>query len=90
MKLKKSSASMAHRRLVDTLMDGYVTWREASVAVTAAYQRWARAGRHERALAYEAYVATLDREEDAASAYQQLIEMVATTQTFEATAAAAG
>jgi hypothetical protein len=56
-------------------MDGYVTWREESAAVHSAYQRWERAARHERDIAFDEYVAALDREERAAAAYKQFAEL---------------
>lgn len=77
MKLQKPSPSAASRRLVDSVIEGYVTWREESVAVAATYQDWVGADRQERDPAYGAYLAALDREEDAASAYQRLIERAA-------------
>jgi hypothetical protein len=57
-------------------MDGYVAWYEANLAAAAAYQSWHVATRPERAFAFDAYQAALDREEHAASAYQELIEQV--------------
>jgi hypothetical protein len=57
-------------QLVDAAIDAYVTWREESAAVTAAYESWICASRDQRTTAYEAYAAALGREEDAASAYQ--------------------
>jgi hypothetical protein len=52
----------------------YATWREASDGVEDAYRTWADAPRRERSLAHAAYVLALDREEDAARAYQDLVE----------------
>jgi hypothetical protein len=66
--------SSARLKLVDELMDGYVSWREESASVAAMYDLWERAPRERRAIAYAAYVAALDREETAAAAYQELIE----------------
>jgi hypothetical protein len=57
-------------------MDEYVRWREACVAVDVAYDIWSSAGREEWRLAATAYVAALDREEQAAVAYQRLVEDV--------------
>lgn len=76
MKLKKSSRSAAAPYLVDEMMDCYVTWREESTAVAAAYQAWRRATRDERWLGYAAYVAALDREERAAGEFRLLVEQV--------------
>ena len=52
----------------------YARWREASLGVTQAYRSWAVAPGGERFLAHAAYLAALDREEGAASAYQVLVE----------------
>ena len=60
--------------LIDAVVDGYVAWREENAAVEAAYRRWLAAGREERALAFAAYSAALDREEYAAAEYQRVIE----------------
>jgi hypothetical protein len=60
--------------LVDAIMDGYVSWREASAAAAAEYRRWTRASPRERAGAFDGYRAALDREERAAAEYQRLVE----------------
>jgi hypothetical protein len=58
-------------------MDAYVTWREDSAAVSARYETWRSAPREGRATAFEAYVMAVDREEEAASAYQGLLAQAA-------------
>ena len=60
--------------LIDAALDAYIAWREESAAVQDAYRNWLHAGREERALAFAAYSAALDREEYAAAEYQRLIE----------------
>jgi len=75
MSLQRSTALMPMSALIDAVMDGYVAWREASVAVEAAYHRWRQAPRDERHLAFDRYFAALDREEDAASEYRRLVEL---------------
>jgi hypothetical protein len=78
MSLKRSSGCAASRtEFIDAVMDGYVTWREESLAVTASYQNWTSAARGERANAFAAYVTALDREEHAACAYRRVIEQAA-------------
>jgi hypothetical protein len=80
MSLKEPNAAAvpsSRLRLFDVLVGGYVTWREASAAVTATYENWGRAPRDERATAYAAYVTALDSEEHAASAYERLAEQAA-------------
>jgi hypothetical protein len=77
MKLNTFSRSAVNRsQLLDALMDGYVSWREESDAVSESYCAWTRATREERWLAYAAYVAALDREERAACTYRRLVEQV--------------
>lgn len=60
--------------LVGTEAASYANWRGASVGVAQAYRSWAAAPRGERFLAHAAYLAALEREECAASAYQALVE----------------
>jgi hypothetical protein len=76
MNLNRAARAAASRsKLADALLDGYVAWREESAVVHSAYQRWERAARPERDIAFDEYVAALDREERAASAYRQLAEL---------------
>jgi hypothetical protein len=72
-----AAVSSSGSLLFDALIEGYVTWREESAAVTATYENWARAPRGEHATAYAAYVTALDSEERAASAYRHLVEQAA-------------
>lgn len=48
-------------------------WREECAAVASSYENWSRAESGDRALAFSAYVAALDREELAAASYRRLI-----------------
>ncbi|HWF54392.1 MAG TPA: hypothetical protein VG223_07195 [Solirubrobacteraceae bacterium] len=59
---------------VDDILDDYINWREACLALGEAYEGWKRAARHERAPAFEGYVAALDHEEQVAKAYQWSVE----------------
>ncbi len=70
------SDSALGRRLIDALLERYVSWREECRGVRQAYQRWAVSDRCQRALAYAVYVAALDREEQAARAYADQIDRV--------------
>jgi hypothetical protein len=79
MKLKKFSRSGVHHARLSDAVEGYETWREESGAVAESYRSWNCADGDERWLAYAAYVAALDREERAASAYRQLVEQVQAT-----------
>jgi hypothetical protein len=72
---KRSSIASPVADLIDSLLDGYVTWREQSAAVEAAYRSWRAAPRGQRAAAFDDYSAALDREEDAASEYRRRVEL---------------
>jgi hypothetical protein len=66
------------RQYVDDMMDDYVSWRDACAAVAVSYENWKCSDRADKKLAFSVYVAALDREEQAASAYQRAIARVAT------------
>jgi hypothetical protein len=72
----KKSRLAASSQLIDDIMECYVTWREQSAAVDAAYESWKRAPSSLEALAFDAYVSALDREEQAASQYRRVVEEV--------------
>jgi hypothetical protein len=76
----QSSASVAERRrqYIDELIDDYVSWREACAAVASSYEKWRCSDRPDKKLAFSVYVAALDREEQAATAYQRAVAQVAT------------
>ena len=61
------------RRLGNAVIDLYVEWREECSAVEFAYQRWREASKDDRAAAFAAYSAALDREEQASDVYAALI-----------------
>jgi hypothetical protein len=69
-------ARARRKRYVDELMDHYVSWREACAAVAAAYEGWRRAEALDRDLAFTIYCSALDREENAATAYQSAVARV--------------
>jgi hypothetical protein len=62
---------------VDVMIDDYVSWREACAEVASSYERWRVAEGREEVLAFGVYVAALDREEGAATDYQQAVARVA-------------
>lgn len=74
MKLKRSVLDYPPSTLIDAMMDGYVAWREECAAVDKAYRDWLGARSEDRADAFAAYSAALDREEHAATEYRRLIE----------------
>ncbi|HTX10534.1 MAG TPA: hypothetical protein VME22_18055 [Solirubrobacteraceae bacterium] len=71
--MKRTRTPSAVTKLIDAVMDGYVTWREESMAVHATYREWLGASTAWRALAFEDYCEALDREERAATEYQRLL-----------------
>jgi hypothetical protein len=74
MKLKRSFLDPPSSTLIDAMMDGYVSWREECAAVEKAYRDWLGSRSDDRAAAFAAYSAALDREEYAAGEYRRLIE----------------
>jgi hypothetical protein len=59
--------------VTDDAMDAYVEWRQESAEVDSAYRRWSIAPPTDTALAFAAYVAALDREEQASIWFAQLV-----------------
>ena len=74
MKLNRSATASPSPELIDAVMERYVTWREQSAAVEAAYRRWSHAASEDRELCFDNYTAALDHEELAANEYRWLIE----------------
>ncbi len=70
-------ADERRRQYVDELIDDYVNWREACAAVAVSYEKWRCSDRPDEKLAFTVYVAALDREEQAAIAYQLAVAQVA-------------
>jgi hypothetical protein len=64
---------LSKKRLVDKLMDAYVSWREACLQVSDAYGSWASETGMSATVAFGSYKAALDREEIAAEAYACLV-----------------
>ena len=60
--------------LLDDLIDSYVSWREESLELVAAYGRWSSCECADRPLAVAAYTAAVDREERAADVYRECVE----------------
>jgi len=61
------------KRLVDTLMEAYVSWREACLHVSDAYRSWASETGPDATSAFARYIAALDHEERAAEIYARLV-----------------
>ena len=64
------------RRLVDKALDTYVDWREESTSVSDAYRSWADHRDVDSPLRYAAYVAALEREQQACEAYVRALARV--------------
>jgi hypothetical protein len=67
--------------LVDELIDAYVTWRTGCSALKRSYGLWSTCDRRHRDAAFGVYVAALDREEQAATAYRRLLEQITMLET---------
>jgi hypothetical protein len=64
---------LSKKRLVDRLIDAYVSWREACLQVSDAYVSWASETGPRATPAFGRYMAALDREERAAEVYAGLV-----------------
>jgi len=73
MRLKPIRRSARRRALVESAVAAYTKWRRECAAVGNAYRRWVIASALDRPLAFDAYTAALDREEDAAQLYARLM-----------------
>ena len=64
---------LSQKRLVDRLMEAYVSWREACLRVSDAYGSWASETGPGVTSAFEWYMASLEQEERAADVYAGLV-----------------
>jgi hypothetical protein len=64
---------LSQKRLVDRLIEAYVSWREACLHVSDAYGSWASETGLGATSAFGRYMAALDREERAAEVYAGLV-----------------
>lgn len=67
---------LSHKRVVDKLIDAYVSWREACLRVSDAYGSWAGETGPGATSAFGWYMAALDHEERAADVYAGLVRRV--------------
>ena len=67
--------------LVDRMIDAYCDWRTACAEARAAYERFRLACAPERALAFAAYSAALDREQSACEDYAEHIRLIESRRT---------
>ena len=68
---------LSQKRLVDKLMEAYVSWREACLRVSDAYGSWASETGPGVTSAFEWYMASLEQEERAADVYAGLVRRAA-------------
>jgi hypothetical protein len=62
---------IARCRLVDDAFNHYLDWRQQSSTCQLAYRQWTTSARsRDSAIAFAAYTAALDREEQAAAQYE--------------------
>jgi hypothetical protein len=64
---------LSHKRLVDRLIEAYVSWREACLRVSDAYSSWASETGPGITSAFGRYMAALDQEQRAAEVYAGLV-----------------
>ena len=64
------------RGLIDDLIEVYVDWLEECAALAQAYDGWASVAVADRDLAFAAYQAALDREQQASAVYSDRIDRV--------------
>jgi hypothetical protein len=64
---------LSQKRLVDGLIEAYVSWHEACLQVSDAYGSWASETGQAATSAFGRYMAALDREERAAEVYAGLV-----------------
>jgi hypothetical protein len=65
-----------HPDLVDRMIELYCDWRTACSDARAAYERSLEAPAANRAVAFAAFTATLDREESACGAYAAQVQAI--------------
>jgi hypothetical protein len=66
-------SKLSQKRLVDRLMEAYISWREACLQLTDAYGSWATETGPGATSAFGWYMAALDQEERAAEVYAGLV-----------------
>jgi hypothetical protein len=76
--LPHRAVSFRQAALLDAAHDAYTDWVEESWAVERLYARWSDAARDDRALAFAAYAAALEREERAAQVYADMVSIAST------------
>jgi hypothetical protein len=73
-------ASSDHPALAADFLASYVAWRESCEAVDTTYRSWRACDASQRGLAFESYLAALDREEIAAQVHADRSERLSALQ----------
>jgi hypothetical protein len=71
------TAAEAEARLADAFLEAYIDWRDECLIVEMAYERWQIEPHPDRAIAFAAYRAALDREEHAAGMFRERTARIA-------------
>lgn len=79
--IREVLSGRSRARLIDELMDSYVSWREQCLMVHEAYDRWVHGPRADREPSFEAYKIALDLEEHASSVYAKRVRRFERTHT---------
>jgi len=72
--LKRAPRTREGLARLDAVMDSYLQWRAESRAVDELYRTWRSAPRPSRDVAFDEYLAALDREEHAARGYRRVVQ----------------
>lgn len=72
----KALGAQVRPDLVDRLIELYCDWRTSCMEVQAAYERFSDASPSERAAAFAAYQAAVDREQSACESYAEQIRLI--------------
>lgn len=67
---------LSQKRQLDKMIDAYVTWREACLLVSDAYDSWVSETGPGATVAFGRYMTALDQEEQAAELYANLVRRV--------------
>jgi hypothetical protein len=73
----ESVSTQIRPEVIDDLMEMYVDWREECLGLSTAYERWLSVPVAEQELAFAAYSAALDREEQASAVYADHVDRIA-------------
>ena len=73
METAKTLDAQVRPEAIDRLIELYCDWREECVVVHATYERFSSAATDNRALAFAAYTAALDREASASRSYEEQV-----------------